>query len=233
VVAALLTLIVNATPAPGVLAPLPALADSAPVEGILPDIDPSAPTLAPLPLTAAVALDSPELHDLPATPAEARALDAAASAVPVALATSGAPAPPAAAAPAAPAAAPAAPAAAQPAAPRAAVRAATRPAKLWSQLRRGLTVRGAATWYFGTRGYAGIAHVAMPGARYLPRGANGPRARVCAGGRCITVRVVDACGCRAGTRKARVADLSVTTLRRLGLDPRRGVYQVRVTLVAP
>ena len=225
-VAALLTLIVNATPAPGVLAPLPALADSAPVEGILPDVDPSAPTIADLPLTPAVALDSPDLHDLPATPAEARALDAAASEAPVALTASEAPAPPAAAAQPAPA-------AAQPAAPRAAVRAATRPAKLWSQLRRGLTVRGAATWYFGTRGYAGIAHVAMPGARYLPRGANGPRARVCAGGRCVTVRVVDACGCRAGTRKARVADLSVATLRRLGLDPRRGVYQVRVTLIAP
>jgi len=226
VVAALLTLIVNATPAPGVLAPLPALADSAPVEGILPDVDPSAPTIADLPLTPAVALDSPDLHDLPATPAEARALDAAASEAPVALTASEAPAPPAAAAQPAPA-------AAQPAAPRAAVRAATRPAKLWSQLRRGLTVRGAATWYFGTRGYAGIAHVAMPGARYLPRGANGPRARVCAGGRCVTVRVVDSCGCRAGTRKARVADLSVATLRRLGLDPRRGVYQVRVTLIAP
>lgn len=225
-VAALLTLIVNATPAPGVLAPLPALADSAPVEGILPDVDPSAPTIADLPLTPAVALDSPDLHDLPATPAEARALDAAASEAPVALTASEAPAPPAAAAQPAPA-------AAQPAAPRAAVRAATRPAKLWSQLRRGLTVRGAATWYFGTRGYAGIAHVAMPGARYLPRGANGPRARVCAGGRCVTVRVVDACGCRAGTRRARVADLSVATLRRLGLDPRRGVYQVRVTLIAP
>ena len=225
-VAALLTLIVNATPAPGVLAPLPALADSAPVEGILPDVDPSAPTIADLPLTAAVALDSPDLHDLPATPAEARALDAAASEAPVALTASEAPAPPAAAAQPAPA-------AAQPAAPRAAVRAATRPAKLWSQLRRGLTVRGAATWYFGTRGYAGIAHVAMPGARYLPRGTNGPRARDCAGGRCVTVRVVDACGCRAGTRRARVADLSVATLRRLGLDPRRGVYQVRVTLIAP
>ncbi len=230
-VAALLTLIVNATPAPGVLAPLPALADSAPVEGILPDVDPSAPTLADLPLTTAVTLGSPDLHDLPATPAEARALDAATSEAQPVPATSEAPAPPAAAPQPAPAAAQ--PAAAQPAAPRAAVRAATRPAKLWSQLRRGLTVRGAATWYFGTRGYAGIAHVAMPGARYLPRGANGPRARVCAGGRCITVRVVDACGCRAGTRKARVADLSVATLRRLGLDPRRGVYQVRVTLIAP
>jgi hypothetical protein len=226
VVAALLTLIVNATPAPGVLAPLSALADSAPVEAILPDVDPSAPTIADLPLTTAVALDSPDLHDLPATPAEARALDVAVSGAPVALTASEAPAPPAAAAQPAPA-------AAQPAAPRAAVRAATRPAKLWSQLRRGLTVRGAATWYFGTRGYAGIAHVAMPGARYLPRGANGPRARVCAGGRCVTVRVVDSCGCRAGTRKARVADLSVATLRRLGLDPRRGVYQVRVTLIAP
>jgi hypothetical protein len=47
------------------------------------------------------------------------------------------------------------------------------------------------------------------------------------------VRVVDACGCYARTRKARVADLSAGTLRRLGLDPRRGVYQVTVTLLRP
>jgi hypothetical protein len=123
---------------------------------------------------------------------------------------------------------------AQPAGPRVRLaRAATRPDRLWAQLRRGLTVTGQATWYAGTRGYTGIAHVAMPGARYLARGRSAPRAQVCAGGRCTVVAVVDACACRAGTPRARVADLSVTTLRRLGLDPRRGVYQVRVTLLAP
>jgi rare lipoprotein A (peptidoglycan hydrolase) len=45
--------------------------------------------------------------------------------------------------------------------------------------------------------------------------------------------VVDACACFAGTRQARVVDLSATALLRLGLDRWRGVYQVRVTLLAP
>jgi hypothetical protein len=113
------------------------------------------------------------------------------------------------------------------------VPAAWRPARLWAQLRAGLTVTGEATWYFGTRGYAAIAHVAMPGARYLPRGRGTPRARICAGGRCTTVMVVDSCACRAGTPQARLVDVSATALRRLGLDPSRGVYQVRVTLLIP
>jgi len=118
-------------------------------------------------------------------------------------------------------------------APRAVVQAAERPARLWAQLRDGLTVSGVATWYPGTRGYARIPHVAMPGARYLTRGRSAPRARVCAGHRCTVVRVVDACACSVGTRRARVVDLSATALIRLGLDHRRGVYQVRVTLLAP
>jgi hypothetical protein len=122
---------------------------------------------------------------------------------------------------------------ARPAARSVVVRAAARPARMWAQLRKGFTVTGLATWYGGTRGYAGIPHVAMPGARFLPRGRTAPRARVCVDGRCITVQVVDACACSVGTRQARIVDLSVTALGRLGLDPRRGVYQVRITLLAP
>ena len=126
------------------------------------------------------------------------------------------------------------PAHAKPArASRPAVRAAARPAAMWTQLRRGLTVAGMATWYPGTRGYAGIAHVAMPGARYLTRGAGAPRARVCSAGRCTVVRVVDACACRVGSPNPRLVDLSAPALRLLGLDPRRGVYEVRVTLLKP
>ena len=113
------------------------------------------------------------------------------------------------------------------------VSAAKRPARLWHQLRRGLTVKGRASWYYATRGYAGAATVAMPGARFLPRGRKAPRARVCAGGRCTIVRVVDWCGCYARTPRARVADLSLATLRRLHLDSSRGVYRVKVTLIRP
>ena len=63
------------------------------------------------------------------------------------------------------------------------------------------------------------------------RGRAVPLARVCVGDRCTVVRVVDSCGCYARTPRARVADLSWTTLRRLGLDPRRGVFRVNVTLI--
>jgi rare lipoprotein A (peptidoglycan hydrolase) len=103
---------------------------------------------------------------------------------------------------------------------------------MWAQLRRGLTVTGRATWYGATRGYADVAHVAMAGARYLPRGRSAPRARVCVDGRCAVLPVVDFCGCHVGSGRPRIVDLSAGALRRLKLDPSRGVYNVRVTLVA-
>jgi hypothetical protein len=229
VAAVLLTVVVSSTPHSGMLASLPRSA-AAPAGTIFGDVSTSAPAHRPLSsraavTPAAVAHDSEDLP-LPAVPASARALDTVAR-VPEPT--------PAAVAPAAPTAvsAPAAVAAPRASAPRAVVRAAGRPAALWAQLRDGLTVAGAATWYFGTRGYAGIPHVAMPGARYLANGQTTPRALVCAGDRCTVVRVVDACACLVGTRKARVVDLSALALSRLGLDHRRGVYQVRVTLLAP
>jgi rare lipoprotein A (peptidoglycan hydrolase) len=188
---------------------------------------PPSGTLAALP---DLARPAQELVTLPAVPSDARALDTQAPDTQALDTEALAPEPsPAALAPAAPAAAPAP----TPSAPRAVVRAAERPERLWAQLRDGLTITGVATWYPGTRGYAGIPHVAMPGARYLAHGRTAPRALVCAGHRCTVVRVVDACACFVGTRQARVVDLSATTLLRLGLDHQRGVYQVRVTLLAP
>lgn len=222
--AVLLTVIVSSTPHSGTLAVLSHRAGAAPAGAIFGDGSTSAPARRSLPLQAAVtpaavAHDSEDVR-LPTVPASARALDTLAR-VPEPT--------PAAVAPAAPTAAPALTVSA----PRAVVRAAGRPAALWAQLRDGLTVAGVATWYFGTRGYAGIPHVAMPGARYLANGQTTPRALVCAGDRCTVVRVVDACACFRGTRQARVVDLSATALLRLGLDRWRGVYQVRVTLLAP
>ena len=228
--AVLIAVIVSSTPPSSVRAALPDLAGPAPAGPIPRDGNTSAPAALPLPsraavMLAAVALDSQEFASLPTVPSDARALDTLAR---VPEPTPAAPTP-AALAPAALAAAPApikSP-------PRAVVRAAERPARLWAQLRDGLTVSGVATWYPGTRGYARISHVAMPGARYLTRGRTAPRALICAGHRCTVVRVVDACACSVGTRRARVVDLSATALMRLGLDHRRGVYQVRVTLLAP
>ena len=238
--AVLIAVIVSSTPPSSVRAALPDLAGPAPAGPIPRDGNTSAPAALPLPsraavMLAAVALDSQEFASLPTVPSDARALDTLAR---VPEPTPAAPTPaaptPAALAPAALApAALAAPPAPSRSAPRAVVRAAERPARLWAQLRDGLTIAGVATWYPGTRGYAGIPHVAMPGARYLIRGRTAPRALVCAGDRCTIVRVVDACACFVGTRQARVVDLSAPALSRLGLDHRRGVYQVRVTLLAP
>ncbi len=174
--------------------------------------------------TVLAVLDAPQHVPLPAVPAEPRALDILvpdAAPAGVVLATS-----PLATSPLA-----SAKEYALPFRPTV-VQAATRPAKLWAQLRRGLTVRGAASWYWGSRGHAGIAHVAMPGARFLAKGGAAPRARVCADGRCTIVRVVDACSCHVGTSRARLVDLSAMTLQRLGLDASRGIYRVRVTLLS-
>jgi hypothetical protein len=95
------------------------------------------------------------------------------------------------------------PAPAQAAAPAAApVQAAVPPAG-------GDTVTGRATWYCCTAGYRGQAVVALPGAlggHYDPP----PAARsvtVCAD-RCVSLPVVDFCGCSWGTASQKVADLS-------------------------
>ena len=220
--AVLLTVVVSSTPHSGMLATSPGLAGPAPANAIARRGTAAAQASRPLPplvaVTPAAVAHASEDVPLPAVPASARALDTLAR-VPEA--------------PAPEAAAPTAASAPTESAPRTVVRAAGRPAGLWAQLRDGLTVAGVATWYFGTRGYAGIPHVAMPGARYLAKGRTAPRAEVCAGDRCTVVRVVDACACFVGTRQARVVDLSAAALLRLGLDRWRGVYQVRVTLLAP
>lgn len=233
--AVLLVHTVSMTPAPGA----PAL----PTRDTSPPGEPSriaalaGASLRPVPPPATDAPD-PALPDAPAGPERATAFERRTAArPPVAFAAR----PPV--CPAAPGEAAASPAPGEAAAPESAdragaarpervVRAAARPAAMWAQLRRGLTVTGRATWYGATRGYLDVAHVAMAGARYLPRGRAAPKARVCVDGRCAVLPVVDFCGCHVGSPRARIVDLSAAALRRLGLDPSRGVYRVRVSLVA-
>ncbi len=217
VVAVLLTLVVTSDPGTGPLVAPSTLARRAPAGGAL-DLG-DAPALAawPIPALAAAVPGGP-----PAGPSIAAAPDLPVATLP-ALAPTSAPAPSAGTG--------VGMASIMAPVPPAVVGAASPPAAMWTQLRRGLTVRGLASWYGSTRGYVGIAAVAMPGARYVRRGARAPRARICVAGRCIVVPVVDACRCYIGTHRARVVDLSAAVLRRLHLDRWRGVFHVRVTLL--
>jgi hypothetical protein len=89
------------------------------------------------------------------------------------------------------------------------------PKPLVAQARRAATapggdsVTGTATWYCCSRGYRGLAVVALPGALGGSYDAP-PAARavtVCAD-RCVSLPVVDYCGCHWGTSSQKVADLS-------------------------
>jgi len=80
---------------------------------------------------------------------------------------------------------------------------------------------GIASWYAGTVGWR-IPHAAVPGGHCCERSYD---AEVCSPKpNCITVAVVDACGCPGG----RIIDLSRSALDVLRLDPLRGLYQVTV-----
>ena len=73
----------------------------------------------------------------------------------------------------------------------------------------GTVVNGRATWYCCTKGYSGMAVVALPGA-YGGHYDAFPASRyvtVCAD-RCVRLPVVDYCGCYWGTASQKVADLS-------------------------
>jgi len=96
----------------------------------------------------------------------------------------------------------------------------------------GDTVSGKATWYCCTSGYRGMAVVALPGAlggHYDPAPAS-RYVTVCAD-RCVSLPVVDYCGCYWGTANQKVADLSPEAWAAVSDSPTsRGVIQVTVHL---
>ena len=98
----------------------------------------------------------------------------------------------------------------------------------------GSDVSGKATWYCCSRGWRGVAVVALPGA--LGGHYKAPPATrfvtVCAD-RCALLPVVDYCGCLWDTPSQRVADLSPEAWAAITDTPRsRGVISVTVHLGA-
>jgi hypothetical protein len=96
----------------------------------------------------------------------------------------------------------------------------------------GDTVTGSATWYCRSLGYRGQAVVALPGAlggQYD----SPPAARtvtVCAD-RCVSLPVVDYCGCHWGTASQKVADLSPEAWAAVTDRPRSaGIVTVTIQL---
>jgi len=96
----------------------------------------------------------------------------------------------------------------------------------------GDSITGKATWYCCSRGWRGLAVVALPGA--LGGHYDAPPASryvtVC-GDRCVTLPVVDYCGCLWGTSSQKVADLSPEAWAAVTDSPlSRGVVTVTVHL---
>jgi hypothetical protein len=73
----------------------------------------------------------------------------------------------------------------------------------------GTVISGKATWYCCSRGWRGVAVVALPGAfgGHFHAPPASYHVTVCAD-RCVVLPVVDYCGCYWGTSRERVADLS-------------------------
>jgi hypothetical protein len=96
----------------------------------------------------------------------------------------------------------------------------------------GETVTGSATWYCCSSGYRGMAVVALPGAlggQYDPPPAS-RYVTVCAD-RCVSLPVVDYCGCYWGTANQKVADLSPEAWAAVSdSSTSRGVIQVTIHL---
>lgn len=94
----------------------------------------------------------------------------------------------------------------------------------------GGTMTGSATWYCCSRGYRGLAVIALPGA--LDGSYDAPPAArsvtVCAD-RCVSLPVVDYCGCHWGTPSQKVADLSPEAWAAI-TDRARSVGVVTVTV---
>lgn len=86
---------------------------------------------------------------------------------------------------------------------------------------------GTASWYCCTAGYGQDAVVAAAGPALRVGDWRGRIVTVCAGV-CLRVRLVDWCGCYRGTARERLVDLAIGAVAALGLDPGRGLYEVKV-----
>lgn len=82
---------------------------------------------------------------------------------------------------------------------------------------------GIASYYQGSRGFHGIAHVAVQDGRWTGRA--GRMVEVCIRGYgCEILPVVDYCQCHRGTDRERIVDLSIRAVRLFGLDTSAGIW---------
>lgn len=88
---------------------------------------------------------------------------------------------------------------------------------------------GRASWYRGSRGFGGTRHAAQNDARWTGKVDDVVKVCVVSSGRCAKVKVVDYCQCFVGSKKERLIDLSIETVRKLRLDPDDGIWTVTVS----
>lgn len=85
---------------------------------------------------------------------------------------------------------------------------------------------GKASYYYGSRSFHGVAHVAMQDGRWTGRVQR--YVLVTINGLTKRLPVVDWCQCHRNTSSEKLIDLSIEAVRLFGLDPSRGVWKVIV-----